>query len=92
MTINIKTLKGIRYLYFQAGSRSLYIGPEDDPAKAKQDNVISALDYSQERADHYLDSLDELLPLLPDRMREQYASKHAARLNDRIRKHSKSRR
>jgi len=90
MTLITKISKGIEYLYFQAGRKSVYIGPKQGPAK--QDNVIRALDYSRERADHYLDSLDELLSLLPDKAREQYASRHAAWMNGRIKKYSGSKR
>ena len=88
MVLSIKVTKGIEYLYFQAGRESLYIGPKGDPVKAKSDNVIKALNYSRDRTDHYLKSLDELLPLLPAHTRNQYIKKQIARLEVKIKRYS----
>ena len=84
MTLNIKISKGIEYQYFQAGKTSLYIGPKGDPEKAKVENVIKALDYSRKREAHYMKFFDELLPLLPVKIREQYLAKEIAKLQDKI--------
>ena len=71
----VKTSRGAKYLYFQAGPKSLYIAPKDDPSKAKQENVIKALEYTQERINHYNKSFDEILQFLPPKERKQYAKK-----------------
>lgn len=84
MGMTVKTSKGREYLYFQAGKKSIYIGPKDDATKAKAENVLKALDYSQERVQHYLESLDEMLPLLPEPLRGQYILKRMATLQDRV--------
>ena len=84
MVLSVKISRGIEYLYFQAGKDSIYIGPKGDPAKAKSDNVIRALDYSRERTDHYLKSFDELLPFLPEVTRKQYLTKQIVRLESKI--------
>ena len=81
MTLSVKSLNGIEYLYFQAGKSSVYIGPRDEPARAKADNVMRALDHTRERMDHYADSFDELLQFLPPDARRQYLAKEIARLN-----------
>lgn len=73
MTLIIKTSRGAKYLYFQAGPKSLYIAPKDDPSKAKTENVKKAIEYTQERIKHYNESLDELLQLLPPKERKSYA-------------------
>lgn len=72
MTLIVKISRGAKYLYFQAGPTSLYIAPEDDHSKAKQENVIKALEYTRERISHYNESFDELLQFLPPRERKQY--------------------
>lgn len=84
MTLSVKVSKGIEYMYFQAGRESLYIGPRHSPEKSKQENVIRALDYAQERTEHYRRSLDELLPLLPEKARDQYVARQIKRLRERI--------
>ena len=84
MGLTVKISKGREYLYFQAGKRSIYIGPKDDASKVKAENVVRALEYSQERVSHYLESLDELLALLPEPMRGQYITKQTRVLQDRI--------
>lgn len=89
MTLNVKIAKGHKYLYFQAGKESIYIGPKGDPRKSKPDNVIRALDYSRERIDHYTKSFDELLPYLTSEMREQHLAKEISRLNDKAVKYGK---
>lgn len=86
MALNIKILKGNEYLYFQAGKRSIYIGPKSDPSKTKADNVVQALEYAWGRAEYYDRSIDELLLLLPTDLRKQYGAKEVSRLNDRISK------
>lgn len=86
MALNVKILKGNEYLYFQAGKRSIYIGPKSDPGKAKADNVVQALEYARGRADHYDRSIDELLLLLPTDLRKQYGAKEVSRLSGRISK------
>ena len=91
MVLNTKVSKGIEYLYFQAGKDTLYIGPKDKPEKAKEENVIRALEHVRERLDHYAESYDELLPLLAPKTRSQYAEKEISKLNDRIAKCSKHR-
>ena len=73
MTLSIKIARGREYLYFQAGKESLYICPKDNPAKVKMENLIRALEHTQERMDHYTKSYDELLQLLPPKERKQHA-------------------
>ncbi len=80
MTLIIKIIKGIEYLYFQAGDDTIYIGPNDDSTRSKMNNVMKALEYSRERTDRYIRSLDELLQFLPARTRERYLSRQIARL------------
>ena len=77
MALIVKTSRGAKYLYFQAGPKSLYIAPRDDHTKAKQENVIRALEYTQERIDHYNESFDELLQFLPAKERKQHAKRRA---------------
>lgn len=84
VTLHIKVLKEKEYLYFQAGKSTIYLGPKDEPDKSKADNVMRALDHTQERMDHYTESFDELLPLLPPTLREQCISREVVRLNGRI--------
>ena len=72
MTLITKTSSGADYLYFQAGTTSMYIAPKDNHSKAKIENVIKALEYTQERMDHYVASYDELLQFLPPKERKQY--------------------
>ena len=86
MALNVKILKGNEYLYFQAGKRSIYIGPKSDPSKTKADNVMQALEYAWRRAEYYDRSIDELLLLLPADLRKQYGAKEVSRLNGRITK------
>ena len=66
MGLTVKISKGREYLYFQAGKSSIYIGPKDDASRVKTENVVRALDHSLGRVQHYLESLDELLALLPE--------------------------
>ena len=73
MTLITKTSSGADYLYFQAGPKSLYIAPKNDPSKAKQENVIKALEYTRERINHYNKSFDELLQFIPPSERKKYA-------------------
>lgn len=75
MTLSIKIARGREYLYFQAGKESLYICPKDNPAKTKMENLIRALDHTRERMDHYAESYEELLKLLPPKERKQYMRK-----------------
>ncbi len=89
VTLHTKILKGKEYLYFQAGRSTIYLGPKDEPDKSKADNVVRALDYTRERMDHYSESFDELLPLLPPKQRDQYMAKEASRLGVKIRKYGK---
>ncbi len=72
MALIIKTSRGVKYLYFQAGPKSLYIAPKDDPSKAKIENVKKAVEYTKERIKHYDESLDELLKFLPAKERRQH--------------------
>lgn len=72
MTLIVKTSRGAEYLYFQAGPKSLYIAPKNNPSKAKVENVKKALDYTKERISHYNESLEELLQFLPAKERRQY--------------------
>lgn len=71
MGMTIKATKDKEYWYFQAGKTTIYIGPKDDLSKVKTENVLKALDYSRGRVQHYLDSVDELLALLPEPLRKQ---------------------
>ncbi|MDE0525018.1 MAG: hypothetical protein OXI27_00230 [Thaumarchaeota archaeon] len=89
MTLSVKSLNGIEYLYFQAGKASVYIGPRDDPAKAKTENVIRALDHTRERMDHYDDSFDELLSFLSPDARRQYLAKEITRLTGKVTRYRK---
>lgn len=75
MTLSIKIARGKEYLYFQAGKESLYICPKDNPAKAKMENLVRALEHTRERMDHYSASYEELLQILPPKERKQYAKK-----------------
>ena len=90
MGLTVKISKGREYLYYQAGKRSIYIGPKDDVSRAKTENVVRALEHSQERAQHYLESLDELLALLPEPLQKQYHLKQAAILQDKAAAYAKS--
>ena len=89
MTLITKVSGGIEYLYFQAGKNSVYLGPKDEPAKAKKDNVVRALDYARERIDHYTDSFDELLPFLPPDARGQYLAGEITRLGNKTARYRK---
>ncbi|MDE0525082.1 MAG: hypothetical protein OXI27_00560 [Thaumarchaeota archaeon] len=73
MALIVKISRGAKYLYFQAGPKSLYIAPQGDPSKAKQENVVKALEYTRERINHYNASFDELLQFLPAKERKQHA-------------------
>ncbi len=73
MALITKTSRRAEYLYFQAGKESLYIAPKNDPSRAKRDNVAKALDYTQERINHYNESFDELLKFLPAKERRRYS-------------------
>ena len=84
MGLTVKISKGREYLYFQAGKRSIYIGPKDDASRVKTENVVRALDHSLGRVQHYLESLDELLPLLPEPLRVQYLLNRMGTLQDRV--------
>ena len=72
MALIVKTSRGAKYLYFQAGAKSLYIAPKDDPSKAKIENVKKAVDYTRERIKHYDESLEDLLQFLPTKERKRY--------------------
>ena len=72
MALIVKTSRGTKYLYFQAGPKSLYIAPKDDPSKAKIENVKKAVDYTIGRIKHYDESLEELLRFLPAKERRLY--------------------
>lgn len=84
MGLTVKISKGREYLYYQAGKRSIYIGPKDDVSRVKTENVVRALDHSLGRVQHYLESLDELLPLLPKPLRAQYLLNQMSTLQDRV--------
>ena len=90
MGLTVKISKGREYLYYQAGKNSIYIGPKDDVSKAKTENVVRALEHSQERVQHYLESLDKLLALLPEPPRGQYLLKQTAILQDKAMAYTKS--
>lgn len=87
VVLNIKVSKGIEYLYFQAGKDTLYIGPKGKPEKAREENVIRALEHVSERLDHYAESYDELLPFLTPKTRSRYVEKEITKLNGRITKY-----
>lgn len=53
----------------------MYIAPKNNHSKAKQENVIKALEYTKERMNHYAASFDEILQFLPPRERKQYVRK-----------------
>ena len=89
MTLSVKSLNGIDYLYFQAGKSSVYIGPRDEPERAKADNVMRALDHTRERMEHYAGSFDELLSFLPPDARRQYLAKEITRLNGKVTRYRK---
>lgn len=78
MTFTVKISEGRRYLYYQAGKESLYIGPQSKPDKAKQENVLRALEHAWERAEHYLDAADDLLPMLSAPLRKKHVARQAA--------------
>ncbi len=75
MTLITKRSRGAKYLYFQAGAKSLYIAPKDDPSKARIENVRKAVEYTKEWIKHYDESLEELLKFLPTKERKQHARK-----------------
>lgn len=79
LVLTVKISKGKKYLYFQAGKESMYISPKGKPEKARQENVVKAVEYAWERADHYLDAMDELLPMLPASLRKKYSTKSLIR-------------
>lgn len=89
MGLTTKISKGKEYLYFQAGKKSIYIGPKDDVTKVKVENVMEALEYSQERVQHYMKSLDDLLALLPESLREQYLLEQMTTLQDRVARYAR---
>ena len=74
LTFTTKVSKGKEYLYYQAGNNSMYICPKDSPDKARQENVIKALEHARDRADHYLNAIDDLLPMLPEPLRKKYTA------------------
>ena len=82
MTFTVKTSKGRKYLYYQAGKESLYISPQNKPDNAKQENVLKALEHAWERTEHYLDAADDLLPMLPAPLRKKYMARQAVLLRD----------
>lgn len=84
MTFTVKVSKGREYLYFQAGKESMYISPKGKPDRANQENVAKALEYAWERAEHYLESVDELLPMLPKHLRAKHMARKVALLRDRV--------
>ena len=75
MTLITKTSSGANYLYFQVGTKSMYIPPKNDPSKAKTDNVIKAPEYTLERIAHHNRVYDELLQFLPPKERKRYVRK-----------------
>lgn len=75
LALTVKISKGKEYLYFQAGKESMYISPNGRPEKARQENVVKAVEYAWVRAEHYLDAIDELLPMLPEPLRKKYATR-----------------
>ena len=83
MTFTVKTSKGRKYLYYQAGKESMYIGPQNKPDKAKQENVLRALEHARERTEHYLEAADELLPMLPEPLRKKHMARQATLLRTR---------
>ncbi len=89
MGLTIKISQGKEYLYFQAGKKSIYIGPKDDVTKVKIENVVKALEYSQERVQHYMESLDGMLALLPESLQEQYLLEQMTTLQDRIARYAR---
>ena len=82
MGMTVKATKDKKYLYFQAGKATIYIGPKDDTSKVKTENVIRALDYSRGRVQHYLESVDELIALLPEPLRKQQLLKQKSILQE----------
>ena len=84
MGLTIKTAKDKEYLYYQAGKKTIYIGPKDAPSKAKTDGIIQALEHSRQRVQHYLKSTDELLDMLPEPLRKQQLIKQKSMLQDKI--------
>ncbi len=70
-----KTSSGTDYLYFQAGSKSMYITPKNDPSKTWAENIVKALKYTHERIAHYDKAYDELFQFPPRKEHKQYARK-----------------
>ena len=60
----------------------MYIAPQSKPDKAKQENVLKALEHAWGRAEHYLDVADDLLPMLPAPLRKKHMTRRAALLRD----------
>lgn len=83
LALTVKISKGREYLYFQAGKESMYISPKGKPERARQENVIKAVEYAWERAGHYLDVIDELLPMLPEPQRKKYLARQPTSLQSR---------
>ena len=82
LTLTVKISKGREYLYFQAGKKSMYISPKDKPERARQENVVKAIEYAWERAGHYIDTIDELLLMLPEPLRKKYSTRQAEQLQN----------
>lgn len=62
----------------------MYISPKNRPEKANQENVVKSLDHAWERAEHYLKSIDDLLPMLPEHIYKKHMAKKASKLRDRV--------
>ena len=77
LAFTTKVSKGKEYIYYQAGNNSMYICPKDSPGKARQENVIKALDHALKRMGHYLEAADDLLPMLPPELRKEYVTRRA---------------
>ena len=61
----------------------MYISPQNKPDKAKQENVLKALEHTLKRTEHYLEAADELLPLLPEPMRKKYMTRQTTLIRNR---------
>ena len=80
MTFNTKIFEAKKYIYFQAGRKSMYNSLKKNPEKVNLKNVTKDLDCVWGRAKHYLKSIDDLLPLLSEHLYKKHMAKKTSKL------------
>lgn len=90
MVFKVKSYKGREYLYYQAGKKAIYIGPKGNPTKVKVENLLLALDHSTGRVHHYLETLDDLLALLPGPLSAQDLKDRITTLQEELAEYGKA--